>query len=90
MQKTPWTPPYRLKTTDDRLTLKAAEKAIRLPAEHPRRLALEDGNVGNRCKTLLNWRTEAQIFHQSYQEISPQEPTFPTTLVHLGSMLLNS
>ena len=47
------------KTTVDRLTLKAAEKAIRLPAEHPRRLALEDGNVGNRCKTLLNWRTEA-------------------------------
>ena len=46
------------KTTVDRLTLKAAEKAIRLPAEHPRRLA-QDGNVGNRCKTLLNWRTEA-------------------------------
>ena len=46
------------KTSEERLSLKAAEKAIRLPANHPRRIAFEEGNVGHTRKQS-NWRTQS-------------------------------
>ena len=45
------------KTSMDRMVVKAAEKAIRLDEEHPRRLALEGST--NHTRKQPNWRAQA-------------------------------
>ena len=59
------------KTSADRLALKAAEKAIRLPEEHPRKLAYE-GVVGHTRKQS-NWRTRShQLARQLPRDLVPR------------------
>ena len=60
------------KTSEERLSLKAAEKAIRLPADHPRRIAIEEGNVGHTRKQS-NWRTQSHnLANRLPRDIAPR------------------
>ena len=54
------------------MLLKAAEKAIRLPADHPRRIAIEEGNVGHTRKQS-NWRTQSHnLANRLPRDIAPR------------------